>query len=135
MIAEGIGEIAGDHSDSILQVSVSGILLLSFGKILDSLSTIVTLSVVPGTVERNPMIRALIGEFGVTSALALVSLVSILGIAIVTESGAFTVRKRSPPFDESASVIHLVGYGIPTIIFLATAVHNTIILARFIQPF
>lgn len=108
-------------------LSISGICLLTATKFTDALTTGIGLTFVPGIYEANPVVDAVLGEFGVTFGLVVSSVAVVLGIAVLTELAAVWVSLRRQD-GHLAPVVRLVGYGIPAVLFALVSVYNVRVL-------
>lgn len=104
-------------------LSVSGIALLTATKAADAATTAVGLVYVPGIYEANTLIAFLLHRVGVATGLLVSSFAVIVVIALITEIASITVCARRTDA-HLATVVRLVGYGIPSVLFAAVSVYN-----------
>lgn len=111
----------GNAGRSLL--SVSGIALLTATKAADAATTAVGLVYVPGVYEANTVAALLLHRMGVVTGLLVTSVAVIVVIALVTEVASITVCARRADA-HLASVVRLVGYGVPSTLFAAVSMYN-----------
>lgn len=104
-------------------LSVSGIALLTATKAADAATTAVGLAYVPGIYEANTAAAFLFRRMGVADGLLVTSFCVVVAIALVTEVASIAVCARRADA-HLASVVRLVGYGIPSALFAAVSVYN-----------
>lgn len=104
-------------------LSVSGIVLLTATKAADAATTAVGLVYIPGIYEANTVVALLLHEVGVTTGLLVSSFVVVGVITLVTEIASISLCARRADAN-LASVVRLVGYGIPSALFAAVSVYN-----------
>ncbi|WP_434522730.1 hypothetical protein [Halorubrum sp. AS12] len=102
---------------------MSGIALLTATKTADAATTGVGLVYVPGIYEANAVAAHLFHRMGVANGLLVTSFAVIAVIALVTEVASITVCARRSDA-HLASVVRLVGYGVPSALFAAVSMYN-----------
>lgn len=102
---------------------MSGIALLTATKAADAATTAVGLVYVPGVYEANTVAALLLHRMGVVTGLLVTSVAVIVVIALVTEVASITVCARRADA-HLASVVRLVGYGVPSTLFAAVSMYN-----------
>jgi hypothetical protein len=107
-------------------------MLLTATKIADAATTGVGLAYVPGVYEANTVVAPLFRQMGTASGLLVTSFAVVVAIALVTEVGAIFVCSRRADAN-LASVVRLVGYGVPSAVFAAAALHNVAVLLSGIE--
>lgn len=113
-------------------LSVSGIALLTTTKAADAATTAVGLAYVPGVYEANSVAALLFHKMGVTTGLLVSSFVVIVAITAITEVASITLCARRADA-HLASVVRLVGYGVPSALFAAVSVYNVTTLLAGIE--
>lgn len=112
--------------------SVSGIALLTATKAADAATTGIGLVYVPGIYEANTVVALLLHRMGVATGLLVASFAVIAVIALVTEVASIAVCARRADA-HLASVVRLVGYGVPSALFAAVSMYNVTKLVAGIE--
>lgn len=112
-----------DHSRFRL-TATEGVLAVAVTTSLDAISTVVGLSLVPRLVERNPLARGLFDAVGLLAGIVVASVVAIVVVAAVTESAVHYLETRRADDGNLGIPVRLLGYGVPSIVSLSTALHN-----------
>jgi hypothetical protein len=102
---------------------VSGIALLTATKATDAATTAVGLAYVPGIYEANTAAAFLFRRMGVADGLLVTSFSVVVAITLVTEVASIAVCARRADA-HLASVVRLVGYGVPSALFAAVSMYN-----------
>ena len=104
--------------------------VLGLAKVADAVTTVVGLSAFPSVTETNPALRVLVEHLGVLVAVALGSAVVVGVIVLATELAAVACRRLAPGDERPVSVVRVVGYVPISIVFLAAAGHNALLVLR-----
>ena len=103
---------------------------LGLTKAADAATTVVGLSASPSVAEANPALRYLVEQFGLLVAVALGSAVVVGVVVLTTELAAVACRRLAPGDERPVTAVRLVGYVPISIVFLAAAAHNAILVLR-----
>lgn len=102
--------------------SAHGVAAVGVTRLLDAASTLVGLALVPTLEEANPFARAVFESIGALPGLVMLSVIAIVAVTLVTELGVVLIDDSDTPVDGSA--VRYLGYGVPSVLSLAAAVHN-----------
>jgi hypothetical protein len=111
-------------------VSIVGITLVTVGKLTDSATTAVGLFLIPGVTEFNPVVRTVIHQLGILPGLVVTSLLSLVTIIALTETGAHVSRQLTSDSERSSILILIIGYGLPAGAFVGVTIHNAVLLMK-----
>ena len=111
---------------------MSGVALLTATKAADAATTGIGLVYVPGIYEANTVVAHLLHQTGVVTGLLVTSVAVIAVIALVTEAASIFVCARRTDA-HLASVVRLVGYGVPSVLFAAVSMYNVTKLVAGIE--
>lgn len=103
--------------------------MLSLTKGLDGVTTMAGLYASPSIVEKNVFVASAMEAIGIAPALLLISIVTIVTIAVATESAAYLSRRTTSAELPRPAAIRFVGYGIPSLFHVAIATHNVFVIS------
>lgn len=118
----------GTRPESTHQWSLAGVLVLSLTKAADAATTFFGLAFVASLQERNPLIATVIEEIGLLPALIGCSLIIVVAIAAFTETAAGWLSRRNDASRRHVRIVQVLGYGLPSVIYVLVAVHNAVLL-------
>lgn len=102
--------------------------MLSITKAADATTTFFGLAFVASIQERNPLVATVIGELGLLPALIGCSLLIVVAIAAFTETAAGWLSRRDDASRRDVRIVQVLGYGLPSAIYVLVAVHNAVLL-------
>lgn len=103
---------------------------LGVSKALDAGTTAVGLLFVSGLSEANPFPAGVFGSIGVGMGLLILSVATVVVVALVTEAGARYLRGHEDAAEWSPTATRIVGYAPLSVVFLAAALHNAGLILR-----
>lgn len=106
-----------------------GLAVLSMTKGLDGVTTMVGLYASPSIVEKNVLVASTMQAIGIAPALLLISIVTVVTIAVSTETATYLSRRTTSAELLRPAAIRLVGYGIPSLFHVAIATHNVFVIS------
>jgi hypothetical protein len=104
-----------------------GVAALIATRSLDIVTTVFGLALVPQLEEANPVARVVFEELGVLGGSLFLSLAALVFVTLATELGVRSVERSGGP--GNARILRYVGYGVPSAVSLAAALHNVRLIA------
>lgn len=111
-----------DHPRQRTVSPVAWIALVLAVKLLDSTTTVVGVALTPRIEEGNPVARLLFEQLGAVGGLLLGTVLLTCMVTITTECAVKWMA--TTPAGPTQDHLRLIGYGTPTVISLAVALHN-----------
>lgn len=112
-------------------IRLYGLFLLTGAKLADTYTTVVGLLYVPGVIERNHLVRAVLDGFGVLPGLMLLTAVTVGFAALAAEGIATRVRRRDG-LHRLAATAQITVYLVLSVHFSGIALYNTGILSAYL---
>lgn len=125
------GHVTGDGRSHRQPTATQGIAAVALTMSFDAASTVAGLALAPVLAEQNPIARTMFESVGVLAGVTLVSTVAVLLVVAATELAVRYLDERTDPGTDVRPAVRLVGYGVPSAVSLAVAVHNVALLFHY----